>query len=202
MKLMTTFEKKKNYIAHYRSLQQAIKNVLIVEKVHRVLQFKQSDWLAKYIELNTETRKKAKNDFEKEFFKIMNNAVFGKTMQSKRKEMKMELVSGFAELDISRNLMYDYHYYLMKNHYNDRIKLLYTDTDSLVYHIKSTDFYLDLASNPNLLGRLDTANLASDHPFYVSERKKSPGFFSDEVDSNIRVLCVEDKIICLQYICR
>ncbi|CAH1737406.1 unnamed protein product [Aphis gossypii] len=151
-KLMATFEKKDNYIIHYRNLQQAIENGLIVEKVHRVIQLNQSDWLAKYIVLNTEMRKKAKNDFEKDFFKLMNNAVFGKTMQSKRKEMKMELVScerrlqklinkcrfkhctnynenlnavslenkiirfdkpiyiGFAVLDISKTLMYDYHY--------------------------------------------------------------------------------------------
>ncbi|XP_026819198.1 uncharacterized protein LOC113557856 [Rhopalosiphum maidis] len=92
-KLMSTFKQKKNYIIHYRNLQQAIENGLIVEKVHRVLEFSQSAWLADYINLNTEMRKKAQNDFEKDFFKLMNNAVFGKTMQSKRKEMKMELVS-------------------------------------------------------------------------------------------------------------
>lgn len=226
-KLMATFEMKKNYVIHYKNLQQAIKNGLKVEKVHRVIQFNQSDWLAKYIELNTELRKKAKNDFEKDFFKLMNNAVFGKTMQSKRKEMKIELVScerrlqklinkctfkhctnynenlnavslenklikfdkpiyiGFAVLDISKTLMYDYHYNVMQKHYGDRIKLMYTDTDSLMYHVQTEDFYVDLAANHSLLDRMDTANLPIDHPCYVVQRKKSPGFFSDEVGANI-----------------
>jgi len=95
-KLMATFEKKKNYILHYRNLQQAIQNGIKVEKVyiyiffffafltklflrqvHRVIQFEQSPWLAEYINLNTNMRKKANNDFEKDFFKLMNNAIFG-----------------------------------------------------------------------------------------------------------------------------
>ncbi|KAL4107222.1 hypothetical protein QTP88_017605 [Uroleucon formosanum] len=79
-KLMATFHQKRNYI------------------VHRVLEFSQSAWLADYINLNTEMRKKAMNDFEKDFFKLMNNAIFGKTMQSKRKQMKMELVSSEKRL--------------------------------------------------------------------------------------------------------
>ncbi|KAF0747613.1 Uncharacterized protein FWK35_00022601 [Aphis craccivora] len=158
--------------------------------VHRVIQFSQSDWLAKYIELNTEMRKKARNDFEKDFFKLMNNVVFGKTMQSKRKEMNMELVScdrrlqKFAVLDISKTKMYDYHYNVMKKHYKDKIKLMCTDTDSLVYHINTDDFYKDLAANNSLLDHMDTANLPHNHPCYVAERKKSPGYFSDEVDGN------------------
>ncbi|KAL4103924.1 hypothetical protein QTP88_019241 [Uroleucon formosanum] len=225
-KLMATFESKKKYIVHYRNLQQAIKNGLKVEKVHRVLQFKQSPWLAEYISMNTEMRKMATNDFEKEFFKLMNNAVFGKTMESVRKRIKIELVScprrfqklvnkstfkhattynenlssvslenkiidfckpiyiGFAVLEISKTLMYDYHYNIMKKHYKDNINLMYTDTDSLIYYIKTDDFYTDLIKNPNLLDRMDTANLPRDHPCYIANRKKVPGFFSDETDGH------------------
>ncbi|XP_022168239.1 uncharacterized protein LOC111032278 [Myzus persicae] len=76
-KLMATFETKKKYVIHYRNLQQAIKNGLIVERVHRVVQFKQSPWLSEYITMNTKMRIKATNDFEIMFFKLMNNAVYG-----------------------------------------------------------------------------------------------------------------------------
>eukprot|EP00102_Acyrthosiphon_pisum_P011137 XP_008179749.2 PREDICTED: uncharacterized protein LOC100570950 [Acyrthosiphon pisum] len=93
--------------------------------------------------------------------------------------------AGFAVLDISKTLMYDYHYNVMQKHYGDRIKLMYTDTDSLVYHVQTEDFYVDLAANHSLLDRMDTANLPIDHPCYVAERKKTPGFFSDDVDGDI-----------------
>ncbi|XP_022172740.1 uncharacterized protein LOC111035435 [Myzus persicae] len=62
---------------------------------------------------------------------------------------------------------------------------MYTDTDSLIYHIDTEDFYEDLATNPILLDRMDTANLPRDHPCYIPDRKKVPGFFSDEMDGNI-----------------
>lgn len=55
----------------------------------------------------------------------------------------------------------------------------------MVYHVKTEDFYADLAANSNLLNRMDTANLPSNHPCYVAGRKKTPGFFSDEVGGNI-----------------
>lgn len=227
-KLLATLEDKKNYnILHYRNLQQAITNGLIVEKVHRVLEFRQSEWLAKCIHLNTEMRKKAEDDFEKDFFKLLNNAVFGKTMESMRKRMKMELVAcpkrlqklinkttfkhcitynenlaavslenkiikfgkpiyiGFAVLDVSKTLMYDYHYNTMKKHFTDNLRLMYTDTDSFVYHIMTNNFYDDMHNKPGLLERMDTSNLPHEHPCYTPSRKKIPGLFSDETNGRI-----------------
>ena len=75
-KLVRNLYDKKNYVVHIRALKQALNHGLILKKVHRVIQFYQEAWLKPYIDMNTELRKKAKNDFEKDFFKLMKNAVF------------------------------------------------------------------------------------------------------------------------------
>uniref|UniRef100_A0A2S2N890 DNA-directed DNA polymerase n=1 Tax=Schizaphis graminum TaxID=13262 RepID=A0A2S2N890_SCHGA len=95
------------------------------------------------------------------------------------------VLTGLAVLDISKTLMYDYHYNVMKKHYGDKLQLMYTDTDSLVYNIQIYDFYEDLINNANLLDRMDTSNLPQDHPCYIAERKKIPGLFSDETNGLI-----------------
>ena len=155
-KLVPNLYDKKKYIIHIKALNQALKHGLILEKVHRVIEFNQSAGLKPYIDFNTELRTQAKNDFEKDFFKLMNNSVFGKTMENIRKHKDIKLVTnekaylknimkptftpgvlfgenlmgcemgkikivmnkpvylGKAILDLSKIIMYEFHYDYMK----------------------------------------------------------------------------------------
>ena len=96
---------------HISILKQALDHGLKLKKVHRVIVFNQEAWLKKHIDINTELRKKASNDFEKDFFKLMNNAVFGKTMENVRKHRDIKLV----KTDCKRNkLVSEPNYHTMK----------------------------------------------------------------------------------------
>ena len=81
-KLLCSIEDKKKYVIHIRALKQTLNHRLVFKKVHGVIQFNQKDWLKPYIDLNTKLRKEAKNEFEKDFLKLMNNSVFGKTIEN------------------------------------------------------------------------------------------------------------------------
>ena len=83
---------KKECVVHISALKQALNHGLLLKKALRVIQFNQEAWLALYIEMNTKLRTEAKNDFEKNFFKLMNNSVFGKTMENVRKHRDIKLV--------------------------------------------------------------------------------------------------------------
>ena len=85
---------RESYVVHTKSLKQALNHGLILKKVHRVIQFNQEAWLKPYIDMNSELKKQAKkNDFEKDFFKLMNNSVFGKTIENVRKHSDIKLVT-------------------------------------------------------------------------------------------------------------
>ena len=110
-KLVCNLRDKKKYVVHISILKQALNHGLKLKKVHRVKEFNQEACLKKYIDMNTELRKKASNGFEKDFFKLMNNAVFGKTMENVRKNRDIKLV----KTDNKRNkLVSEPNYHTMK----------------------------------------------------------------------------------------
>ena len=218
-KLIPTLGGKEKYVLHYRNLQLYLDLGMKLKKVHRALEFNQAPWLKQYIDFNTVKRANAKNSFEKEFFKLMNNSVFGKTMENLRKRVDVRLVTdekklfkltskptyvsskifnedlvaihkiketltlnrpayvGMCILDISKTLMYDFHYNYIKYKYDDKAKLLFTDTDSLMYEIQTDDVYKDLFVDKE---KFDNSDYSKDSPFYFGENKKVIGKFKDE----------------------
>ena len=92
-KLLFNVNDKKNYVVHIKALKQPLNYGLILKKVDRVIQFNQKAGLKPYINMNTKLRTEAKNDFEKDFFKLMNNSVYGKTMENVRKHRDIKLLT-------------------------------------------------------------------------------------------------------------
>ena len=207
-KLIPNLFDRRKYVIHIRALDQALKHGLILKKIHRAIEFDQSDWMKSYIDFNTQLRTQARNDFEKDLYKLMNNVVFGKTMESVRKHrnikfgtneesylrtvmkpnfksevrfgenlmgcelgkvkviMKKLVFLGQAILDLSKIIMYEFHYDYMKRKYGsggqwsqvahgENLKLCYMDTDSFIYNIKTEDFYADIADD--VPARFDTS---------------------------------------------
>ena len=84
-KLVPNLMNKNHFVIHYRNLQQCLKLGIELKKIHRILKFKQKDWMKPYIDFNTQKRKEATNEADKNNFKLLNNAVYGKTMENEKK---------------------------------------------------------------------------------------------------------------------
>ena len=91
-KLKCDWSDKKNYLIHHRMLKFHVIHGMVVDKVHEIISFRQSRWLEKYINFNTQKRNNAKNDFEKDFYKLLNNAFYGKTMENVRDRLKIKFI--------------------------------------------------------------------------------------------------------------
>ena len=119
-KLVCDLHNKKKYVVHIKSLTQALNHGLKLKRVHRIIEFNQKAWLKSYIDMNTELRKLAKDDFEKDLFKLMNNAVFGKTMESIRKHRDIKLVT----TDKKRNKLVSEPNYHMINYISKDLSII------------------------------------------------------------------------------
>ena len=226
-KLIPNLRDKKNYVIHYKNLMQCISMGIELTKIHRGIRFVESDFMKLYIDTNTNLRTQAKNNFEKDFFKLMNNSVFGKTMENIRNRVDVKLVNteekfkklvakpnfqsrkifnenlisvhmkktsltmnkpvylGMCILELSKTLMFDFHYKYIKQKYGDNAKLLFTDTDSFLYEIKTDDFYKDISGD--VRDRFDTSDYPENHPSGIPTgiNKKVLGMFKDEVAGKI-----------------
>ena len=164
-KLIPNLSNKTKYVLYYRNLQLYLSLGMKVTTIHRVLKFKQSGWMKKYIDFNTKKRMSATNDFEKYFFNLMINSAYGKTMENL--VLNKPIYVGFTVLDLSKWLVYDFHYNFVKKNFN--VELFFTDTDSLTYEIKSENIYKEFCKWKDLF---DCSNYSKDSTFYDDTNKK------------------------------
>ena len=225
-KLIPNLRDKNNYVIHYKNLMQCLRLGMKLKKIHRGIKFIESDFMSSYIKMNVNLRTQAKNNFEKDFYKLMNNSVFGKTMENIRNRVNIKLVNteeqfkkltakpnyesrkilndndneslvsvhmkktsltmnkpvylGMSILDLSKTLMYDFHYNYVIAKYGNKAKLLFTDTDSFLYEIQTEDFYKDISGD--VKDRFDTSEYPEGHPSGIPTgiNKKVLGMFKDE----------------------
>ena len=226
-KLIPNLRDKTKYVLHYKNLIQCLDMGLKIKHIHKGIKFVESEWMKPYIDKNTNLRANAKNNFEKDFYKLMNNSVFGKTMENIRNRVNVKLVNtkeklsklvakpnfksckifnenlvsvhmkktsltmvkpvylGMCILDLSKTIMYDFHYNYIKSKYGDKAKLLFSDTDSLMCEIETEFFYKDISGD--VKDRFDTSDYPENHPSGIptGENKKVLGKMKDEAAGKI-----------------
>jgi hypothetical protein len=240
-KLINHLGDRDRYILSYEMMLLAREQGIQFPKIHRVLRYNQSYWLKPYIELNTRLRMDSKNTFEQEYYKLLNNSVYGKWMEDVTKYVNFELFTtnnsprykryhqkkpylikrkmvykrcptheedplsdacedeegcvvgmekkklrvllnkpiyiGFKVLELSKLVMYQFFYHVLKPIFGHRMRLLATDTDSLILEIVSNDLTDELRQ---IRQHLDLSNYDKNHILYNPENRKVPGKFKNE----------------------
>ena len=232
-KLILGLLPKKNYKVYYKNLEYYLKLGLKVTKVHRILTFDEKPFLEKYIDLNTELRKQSKNELEKDLFKLMNNAIFGKSMENVLNRSNVKLINNNPEkllklikqpnfqnayqisnrlalveskpiktifnkpiymgaviLETSKLHMHEFWYDHLKEKCNDKIQLIYTDTDSFVIEVETDDIYKDMYEDGHLY---DFSDYPKDHPNFNLNNKKVYVIFKDDLNGKIIPEFTADK---------
>ena len=227
-KLVPNLHDKVRYITHYRNLKLYLSLGMELIKIRRVMTFDQEPWVKPYVDLNTELRKNAKTEFEKSFYKLCVNCIFGKSLQNNREHRNSKLIcnptsaikvlaserltgfkiinkdlilfdefakfvkldrpifTGFSVLELSKLLMYQFHYNVMQPKYGDNMRLLFTDTDSLCYQIKTADLPSDLMSIKD--DYLDTSNYPHDHSLFSKKNARVYGYFKNEISEGKEII--------------
>ncbi|XP_063223272.1 uncharacterized protein LOC134531497 [Bacillus rossius redtenbacheri] len=229
-KLLLTLAPRTKYIVHATSLRHYVRYGAVIGQVHRVLRFAQAAWMRDYIAFNAERRAQAANPFEKSFFKLLSNSVYGKSLENTRKHKDIRIASrydsiygaaeligrptfkarriideslvliemlkgtitfdrplytGVAILYLSKLVLYDFHYnYMQKKFPPQSLHLLYTDTDSLIYHVVCDNIYDSI--RPDLASRFDTSNYApGNEQRFPLVNKGVTGVMKDEAAGNV-----------------
>ena len=224
-KLVSHLGDREHYVLHSSALRFYLEQGMELIRVHRIVQFQQSDWMKPYVDLCSGLRAQAKNEFEKDFFKIMVNSVYGKTVENQSKRTNIKIVQsraecmkltqkpqcisfrifsenlaavqskkpivlidkpfyvGFSVLDISKIWMFQFHYRVIKPFFHQYARLLFTDTDSLMYEIEAgykqvyECFQYFEKRGDDLF---DFSSLPRSHFCFSDKNKKVVGKFKDE----------------------
>ena len=220
-KLVSNLGDKVKYVVHYKNLQYYLPLGMKLVKIHRILSFRQSNWLKKYVNFNTEKIKQSTDLFNKNLYKLLNNCIYGKSIENQRERINVKLINnkktylrcvnkpyfisqksfdknfvaihrvktvltlnkpiyvGFSILELSKLLMYQFHYDYVLTTFD--AKLLFTDTDSLVYEIKDGNVYDQCFKDKHMFG---FSGYPKDSVYYDISKKKREilGKMKDELN--------------------
>lgn len=223
-KLVPNVNKKTNYKVMLYNLQLWESLGWQVTKVHRVMAFTQEAFVKPFIDLCSKERQKAETEFQKDFFKLVANANYGKFLENVRNHSTIKLVqehllqkyinkpdfkgrepinehgiymvdrkkmsvvldkpvyAGIAILNLAKYKMYNFWYNVLQKKYGyDKLKMVYTDTDSFIFWVQTDDLYKDLEGDKEFAAMWDFSNYDKNHPLYDKSKKKVPGLFKDEL---------------------